>query len=84
MKFERVWSMQSVRKVCINCNWYTEGDNKEYNNMLMFVESHKPTDRNIEKVACDIYSHSEKGDRTVRSVAYVLAKESISLMLVED
>lgn len=84
MKFERAWSWQSVREVCIKCNWYTKGNNEAYHNMLMFVESHRPTDRNIEKVAEDIFRHSERGDRTVRSVAYVLASEAVSIMLVEE
>lgn len=85
MKFERVWSWQSVRKTCIKCEWYTEGNNEEYHNMLGFVESHKPTDSNITKVAEDIFRHSERGDdRTVRSIAYMLAIESVSLLLVEE
>lgn len=85
MKFERVWSWQSVRKVCIKCDWYTMGDNEAYHNILMFVESHKPTDRNITKVAEDIFKHSDnENGRTLQSVAYALASDAVSLILVEE
>ncbi len=84
MKFERVWSWQSVREVCIKCNWYTEGDNLAYDRMLGFVESHKPTDRNITKVSEDIFRHSEKNGRTLEDVAFSLSLEAVNIMLVEE
>lgn len=83
MKFERVWNSYNVRKACIDCEWYTEGDNEAYRRMLMFVESHKPTDRNIERVANDIYNHSEKSGRTIESVAFKLAFDVVKLLLIE-
>lgn len=85
MKFKRVWNMQVVRDVCIRCNWYTCGTSKDYDNMLQFVDGHKPTDRNIEKVATDIYYHSEKEDgRTLALVADVLAHEAVRVVLEEE
>lgn len=85
MKFKRIWSSQSVRECCIKCNWYTCGVGSDYDAMLIFVEGHKPTDRNIEKVAMDIHKHSEKEEgRTLTLVADVLAHESVRLILEEE
>lgn len=60
-KFKRVWSSKSVRECCIKYDWYTLGDNESYHKMLRFVETNKPTDRNITKIAEDIFNHSEEG-----------------------
>lgn len=83
-KFKRVWSWQSVREACIKYEWYTEGTNEDYHEMLMFVETHKPIDSNITKVAKDIFNHSEKDGRDITTVAFALAKEAVMLLLVEE
>ena len=84
-KFRRVWSWQSVREVCIKCMWYTRGDNLAYDDMLLFVETHRPTDRNITKVAEDIYRHSDNSNgRTLKDVAFVLALSAVETLLIEE
>lgn len=81
MKFIRDWSCSSVREACVRCGWYTCGTSQDYESMLAFVDSHKPTDCNITKVAEDIFYHSTKNDgRTLELVAEVLAYEAIRLV----
>ena len=84
LKFKRVWSWNSVRECCIKYEWYTLGDNESYHEMLRFVETNKPTDRNITKVAENIFNHSEKDGRDITTVAFALAKEAVMLLLVEE
>ncbi len=84
MKFERVWSFKSIHDICMKCCWYTEGTGEDYKKMLDFVDSHKPTNKNITKVAENIYKYSEKEDRTLSLVADVLAREAVKLVLVEE
>ena len=84
MKFERIWSCTSVHEVCMKCSWYTEGTGEEYRRMLDFVDSHKATNKNITKVAENIYKYSEKEDRTLSLVADVLAREAVKIVLVEE
>lgn len=84
MKFKRVWSFKSVHNVCMKYSLYTEDIVEDYRKMLDFVDSHKPTDTNITKVATDIYYHSEKEDSTLLLVADVLAREAVKIVLVEE
>ena len=83
-KFKRVWSSKSVRECCIKYEWYTLGDNTDYEKMLRYVDSNKPTDRNITKVAENIFNYSEKDGRDITTVAFALAKEAVMLLLVEE
>lgn len=82
-KFKRVWSRNSVRDCCIKFDWYTLGDNSDYEKMLRFVETHKPTDNNITRVAENIFNHSEKDGRDMTVVAFALAKEAVMLLVEE-
>lgn len=53
------WSADSIREFCIKNNLYTAGDNRDYSNMLDFVDEKKPTIANQFKVAKDIWEHSD-------------------------
>ena len=79
-KFERVWSSDSVRKACIKFDWYTCGNYTDYSNLLDFVDSHKPTDRNICRVVEDIFNHSDQDGRDLESVAYCFGKFAVDLI----
>ena len=79
-KFERVWSSDSVREACIKFDWYTCGNYTDYHKMLDFVDSHKPTDRNICRVVEDIFNHSDQDGRDLESVAYCFGKFAVDLI----
>ena len=85
MKFKRVWMWQDVMETCIKCKWYTKGDSYDYGKMLDFVKFHKPTDRNIEKVAENIFRHSDnENGRTLSDIAFVLALDTVKTLLIEE
>ena len=50
-----------LRSLCIRCNWYTKGDNAEYDHLLLDLthdgREHMTTE-DIEAVARDIMEHS--------------------------
>ena len=48
--------------------------------MLGFVDSHKPTDRNINWVVEDIFNHSDQDGRDLESVAYCFGKFAVDLV----
>ena len=79
-KFERFWDSESVRKVCVKFDWYTQGNYYDYSKMLGFVDSHKPTDRNINWVVEDIFNHSDQDGRDLESVAYCFGKFAVDLV----
>ena len=79
-KFERVWNCDAVREACIKFGWYTCGNCDDYSNMLGFVDSHKPTDRNISIVIEDIFNHSVQEGRDLGSVAYCFGKFAVDLI----
>ena len=79
-KFERFWNSNSVRETCIKFNWYTCGNYTDYSNLLDFVDSHKPTDRNINRVIEDIFNHSDPEGRDFQSLAYCFGKFAVNLI----
>ena len=79
-KFERTWGSNSVRDICIKLGWYTNGDSDDYSNLLDFVDSHKPTDRNINRVVEDIFNHSDQEGRDIESIAYCFGKFAVGLI----
>ena len=82
MKFKRYWDSRRIMELCIKCQWYTQGTSVDYDRMLLFVDTHLPTNRNIEKVAYNILAHSGNG-RDVETIAYCIASEAVKLALVE-
>lgn len=69
------WSADSVRKVCIENNLYTAGDNEEYGHMLDWVGRLYPNTENIYFIADDIYRHSE--NQTISNIMFVLANYAV-------
>ena len=82
-KFERFWDSNSVRETCIRLEWYTHGNYADYQKMLDFVDSHKPTDRNINRVIEDIFNHSDREGRDLESIAYCFGKFAVGLRPTE-
>ena len=68
MKFKRFWRGQDIRNICIEHQYYLWGDNEEYDKLMFFIRTHKPTDHNISVVAMDIYRHSDD-DFTLEEIA---------------
>ena len=59
-----MFSMSDVRKVCIEYNWYTAGDNRAYSTMLDKVENEPYSQELLEWVAEDIYRHTPEDHET--------------------
>ena len=79
-KYVREWNSNSIRETCIRFGLYTRGNNYDYSQLLGFVDSHKPTDRNICKVVEDIFNHSDHEGRDIESVAYCFGKFAVDLI----
>ena len=74
---ERTWDMETVRTYCIKNQYYTCGTGKEYDSMLHFVESHKPTNNALFRVAKDIFEHSDENACSVTFIMYEMEREVI-------
>ena len=73
-EFKR-WSANSVREVCINNNFYTAGDNEDYEHMLVWVDRMYPNTENLYFIADNIYRHSV--DQTIANIMFVLANNAV-------
>ena len=77
----RKWLATDVRTMCIAYSYYTNGTGTDYDNMLNFISTHKPTNNNLLKVAEDIVNHS---DLTRYNQTYAENIESIMFNLYAD
>ena len=78
-------SASSLRSLCIHQNWYTAGDNDEYNHLLHDLAGNKEnlSTTDIIEIAADIMDHSDMGvDYTIESVAFEVA--SIANVFFEE
>lgn len=57
-KVIRKLTMQALRQLCIDRDWYTDGDNEEYSNMLFMTKKEDITSDVIVEIATDIIEHS--------------------------
>ena len=55
----RHWTIDGIRRMCIENNLYTRGDNKDYQNLMSYVSDHVPTMQCMFWVARDIFAHSK-------------------------
>ena len=78
----RRWSMYRMRRMCMDNDLYTSGGVSEYNNMLGFVDTTKPTYENIYLVAADINAHSE--NQTVENIMYLIERHVVVTMFGVD
>lgn len=58
-KEKRAWSSSKVHSMCFSYNFYTCGDQQEFEDLLFFVKSHRPTLKNMIAAAQNIYEHSD-------------------------
>lgn len=49
----------NMRALCIDRNWYTKGDNEEYEILLKMAEKENITTDDIVEMASDIAEHSD-------------------------
>lgn len=76
VEITKMWSCDRVREMCIRMNFYTCGNNKEYEEMLDYVYEHKtPDDSDIYTVAVDILNHSK--DQTLGNIMYSLVRDCV-------
>lgn len=69
-------SIEAVRNVCIKADWYTKGDNEDYDKMFKKVKALRDkqiiTADDLYPIALDIHMHNNTDD-TVEYIMYVLA-----------
>lgn len=80
MTIKASWSYYSVRKICINNGYCTSMTCDEYDQMLDWVTSHKPTAEAVATVAHAI----EQGTGTPDGVTRAEFLESITFALLND
>lgn len=70
-----------VRELCINNNYYTNGDNKSYNNLCDYIVSKTTiTDNNLLHIAEDIKKHSITSD----DLSYILTQLNKKIIILES
>lgn len=71
----RTISVEDLRMLCVEKEWYTEGDNKEYANLLETAENYENiTCDELVEMATDIKSHSET-DYEIETIMYMIANK---------
>lgn len=85
MTTTRLWSYDSVRGCCIENDYYANGNNEDYAEMLDYVSTHEPTEENLYIVALDIALHSDlerrygcRTDETIEAVIFELYNRAIT------
>lgn len=63
-----------LRQLCIKNNWYTQGNCKDYENMLNMSEKDNITTNDIVAIATDIMNHSNDNERELTSYCFEIAK----------
>lgn len=66
----------ALRQLCIDRDWYTAGDNDEYEHLLFDLAGHKEnlSTADIMAIAADIMEHSKLSSDTIESVAFEVAR----------
>jgi len=77
-KEKRFLNASAVKGLCIEENWYTNGNNEEYKHLLnvLVKEGKNITTNNIVAIATDIKQHSNTEHETddISYICYALAK----------
>ena len=69
----RRWSMEDIVEMCIENNFYTQGDALAYSRMLQRVEVNEPTPEEIYIVAVDILDHTDPNeDQTITNIMCII------------
>ena len=67
----------ALRQLCIDRDWYTAGDNDEYEHLLFDLAGHKEnlSTADIIEIAADIMAQSDiDDDCTIEDVAFAVAR----------
>lgn len=80
----RYLDREALRRVCIECCWYTRGTNEEYEKLFdrLYDENGCHENMTVEKlaeIAADIMEHSDITGYTMTTVMYKLAGACYSL-----
>lgn len=88
--FKRTLRPEDVRLVCIDHNYYTCGDNEEYDNMFSMLKGETQvthsniTGHRLQKIAEDIKDHSDT-EETVEDIMWALSsKIRVTPYVIED
>ena len=74
----RRWSMEDIVQMCIENNFYTQGDALAYSRMLQRVEVMEPTPEEIYKTAVDILDHTDENeDQSIANIMYIIENEVV-------
>lgn len=73
-----VWTAEEIRYFCMEEGYYTEGNVRDYEEMLLFVDHNDPTPENIYKVAKNILDHSDSEHE--RRIEYLMRDISVDLV----
>lgn len=83
IRVSTTWTASRVRELCITQNYYTRGDNDDYEKMLQYVKKHNPNTETLYHVARDIVDHSDLSrygqdyNGNVSSVMFELADRAV-------
>lgn len=80
-KVVRKLSMSALRSLCIEKEWYTNGDNDEYSHMLNMTKKEDITSDDIVEIAADIMEHSDLSFNDFTSVCDEILKKSYCFMI---
>lgn len=71
------WTEETFVRTCIKHNFYNAGNNKDYSEIIDFINHTNPTKENIYKVAKNIFDNteSEKPGFTIEYIMFVLINE---------
>lgn len=73
-----VWTAEEIRYFCMEEGYYTEGNVRDYEEMLLFVDHNDPTPENIYKVAKNILDHSDSEHE--RRIEYMMRDISVDIV----
>ena len=80
-KIFRYLSMENLMNLCIQRDWYTCGDIKEYSHLLSYTKKIDLTADDIVVMALDIISHSDLDDDDLRMVCDDILEVTRSIMV---
>lgn len=79
-KICRKLTMCALRSLCVEKEWYTNGDNDEYSNMLNMTKKDDITSDDIVEIAIDIIEHSDLSLNDFTNVCDEILKKSYSFI----
>lgn len=79
MKELRMLSSDALRGLCVKHNWFTSGDDSEYEKLMSYVESKNSISMfDIVSIAINILEHSANYEYQLSVICYEIEKECIT------